>query len=862
MREEAPRAAHFKVLAVMAVLMFLSATSHAAIKVLHSFVPSPPGFGSTAKLIQDPAGNLYGTTQTDGLYGLGTVFKLEPRANGKWQESVIHSFEGGDDDGSTPIGGLVFDAAGNLYGTTALGGTGVCQYGNACGTVFKLSPGQGGSWTESVLYDFQPPPDGSSPIGNLVIDSTGNLFGAAEYGGTGEGGDGGGVVFELTPNAEGKWTETIIHTFEGGSDGALPLAGLIFDQQGNLYGTTSGETNIGAGTVFELTPKQNDTWTHRVLYNFDAYNAATQSSLVFDSAGNLYGTGLGGPGVGCGGYGCGFVFELTAGSNGSWTYKTLYVFEGGPDGASPMAGVVFDQAGNLYGTTFTGGTPPSDCNLGSTYSGCGTVFQLSPRSNGKWKESIIYRFAAGIVANGFDSSGVFPVASLLLDQAGNLYGTTEVGGSPRYWAGTVFKLSPNRGSSWASSVLYDFGLHKDGAQPKSSVVADNAGNLYGTNTLGGTGGCFNNGCGTVYKIAPSGNGWKESVIYNFTRGTDGFFSESSLVLDPAGNLYGTAYLGGMQCSDSTEECGTVFKLTPEAGGTWKETTLHQFAGGGLDGANPISGLTLDSEGNVYGTTSQGGSCSGGRYGCGTVFEVKPEGNSWVESILYQFAGGSDGMSPSIPLLLDSAGNLYGATDSTVFQLTPNSGGGWSEKVIYSVTGVSGLIFDDRDNLYGTASSGGNQKCDCGMVFELTRGTKGVWTETVLHQFSGYDGAYPAGITFDSAGVLYGTTTDGGENAEGLIFSLTPGTGGEWTETVLNRFDGTNGMFPNGPPILDANGNLFGTTSAGGLDDRGNSEGSGVVFEYSPSYHELKVDFQDTHQRLLKSNRQGGMTTTR
>jgi uncharacterized repeat protein (TIGR03803 family) len=855
MREESFPPTFRRVLYIVG-LMFLSTISQAAIKVLHSFVPSPAGFGSTANLIQDPAGHLYGTTQTDGLYGLGTVFKLERRAGGKWRESIIHSFAGGEDDGSTPVGGLVLDAAGNLYGTTALGGTGVCEYGNSCGTVFKLSPRDGGLWTESVLYNFQPPPDGSSPIGNLVIDSKGDLFGVTEYGGTGEGGNGGGVVYELTPNSQGQWTETIIHTFQGGSDGALPLAGLIFDQRGNLYGTTSGESNIGAGTVFELIPRQNGTWTHSVLYAFDAYSS-TQTSLIFDAAGNLYGTGLGGPGVGCGGYGCGFVFELIPGPNGGWTYNTLYVFEGGPDGASPMAGLVFDPAGNLYGTTFTGGTPPTDCNLGRFYSGCGTVFELSPRSKGKWKERVIFRFAAGILANGSDSSGVFPVASLLIDGAGNLYGTTEVGGSPRYWAGTVFKLSPENGSTWASSVLYNFGLHKDGANPEGSVVADSTGNLYGTNTIGGTGACRNNGCGTVYKVAPLGNRWKESVIYNFTGGADGFSSQSSLVLDSAGSLYGTATYGGLLCpiNNDNSGCGTIFKLEQSEKGAWTETTLHQFVGGGSDGIEPIGGLTLDSKGNLYGTTSQGGSCSAEQYGCGTVFELTPSGTGWSEKLLYSFAGGTDGMFPIIPLVFDNAGNLYGATDSTVFQLTPNSGGGWMETIIYPVVGVSGLIFDNMGNLYGTASSGGNQKCYCGMVFELTRATNGVWTETVLHQFSGYDGAYPAGIAFDSAGVLYGTTTNGGENREGLIFSLTPGTGGKWTEAVLNRFDGTNGMFPNGPPILDSSGRLFGTTSAGGLDDRGNSDGSGVVFEYSPSYPELgdtpQVSDHSTDGKSLK-----------
>jgi len=840
MREESPSSALPKILTVVLVLMFLSAMSSAKLKVLHSFAPTPPGFGSTASLVEDPAGNLYGTTQTGGIYGVGTVFKLEPLANGKWQKSVIHSFAGGSDDGSTPVGGLVFDAAGNLYGTTVSGGTGVCQYGNPCGTVFKLSPRQDGSWTESILYVFQPPPDGSYPIGNLVVDSKGNLFGVTAYGGKSQGGDGGGIVFELTPNSQGQWTETIIHTFEGGNDGALPLAGLIFDRLGNLYGTTSGESNVGAGTVYELAPGKNGTWTHSVLYYFDAYNASTQSSLIFDSAGNLYGTGLGGPGEGCDGSGCGFVFELKPGSNGNWTYKTLYIFEGGPDGASPVAGLVIDQSGNLYGTTQYGGTPPADCE----YNGCGTVFELSPRLNGNWKEEVIHRFAAGIKENGFNVSGVFPVASLLIDPAGNLYGTTEVGGSPRYWdGGTVFKLSRN-GSSWTSSVAYDFGLHEDGSVPKGSVVADVDGNLYGTNMIGGSGGsCGNNGCGSVYKVAQSAKGWYEIAIYNFSGGADGGLSESTPVLDAAGNLYGTAFLGGAQCSGSYGECGTVFKLTPKANGTWKETTLHQFAGGASDGANPISGVTLDSGGNVYGTTSQGGSCTASTYGCGTVFEIKPSGNSWVESILYQFAGGSDGTSPSIPLVFDSAGNLYGATESTVFELTPNSGGGWSETVISSLAGVTGLIFDNAGNVYGTTLRGGTQKCDCGVVFELTRGANGVWTETNLHQFTGADGALPMGLTFDSAGVLYGTTGA----KDGVVFSLTQANG-KWTEHMLATFKGTNGMFPNGPPIVDASGNVFGTTSAGGVGDVGNSEGSGVVFEYSPSNDELAEDSQVSRQR--------------
>jgi uncharacterized repeat protein (TIGR03803 family) len=802
------------------MLISKSTVSAASDRTIHTFA-SPAGFGPTANLIEDAAGNLYGTTQSGGTYGSGAVFKLEPRQGAKWKETTIYSFASGT-DGSIPAGGLVFDAAGNLYGTTFVGGEPDCQYGPGCGTVFKLSPGPGGTWTKITLHAFQNAPDGAHPLGNLVLDSAGNLYGVTEGGGAGEDQSGGGIVFELTPNPKGPWTEAVIYTFQLGSDGAVPLAGLVFDQEGDLYGTTSGVSSLGAGTVFKLSPGSNGTWTHSVLHSFAGQKASTQSNLIFDSAGNLYGTTVYG-----GEYGDGSVFELTPGAHG-WGYETLYFFEGGDDGEYPMAGLVFDPAGNLYGTTVAGGTV-SECS-----GGCGTVFELSLRSNGKWKEKVIYRFAS-------IHGPINPVASLLLDHAGNLDGTTEYGASPREIGGTAFQLTPHTGGSWEESILYDFAKHQDGSQPVGAVVADSSGNLFGTTEAGGAGGCatygiYNVGCGTVFKVARSGNGWKENVIYSFDGGYEGVRPESGLLVDPSGSLYGTAANGGLVCPH-TNGCGTIFKLAPGAKGDWRETTLYRFMGGD-DGENPGSALTSDSAGNLYGTTLFGGTGNCPQIGCGTVFELTPSGSSWVEKVLYSFAGESDGQSPSIPLIFDSAGNLYGATNTTVFKLTPGSGGHWTETVLaIPGDGVSGLIFDAVGNLYGT-TMGGGKDCYCGAVFELTPGSDGTWTEKVLHDFSGPDGISPMGIVFGATGILYGTTEYGGpthgeQYGDGNLYSLTPTGGGKWTQTVLHTFHGTDGMFPTAPPILDQKGDLLGTTMAGGLEEGGYNQGYGLIFDYLP-----------------------------
>jgi uncharacterized repeat protein (TIGR03803 family) len=388
-------------------------------KVLHNFGNGTDGDYLYGGLISNAAGNLYGTTYQGGTFGHGTVFELTPAAGGGWTEQVLHSFGNGT-DGAYLYGGLILDAAGNLYGTTYVGGT----YGH--GTVFELTPTAGGGWTELVLYSFCSQTnctDGGFPRdGGLIFDAVGNLYGVT----TEDGAYGGGTVFELTPTAGGGWTEQVLHSFSSyPGDGAGPYGSLIFDKNGNLYGTTQGGGTFSNGTVFELTPTAGGGWTETVLHSFnnngaDGFHPA--DGVIFDTAGNLYGTTLDDGYFGCprGTY-CGTVFELTPKAGGGWTEQVLHRFNG-TDGDIP-SGLIFDAVGNLYGPTADGGD----------YGG-GTVFELTPTADGGWTETVLHSFGNS------GTGAVVPVGDLIFDAAGNLYGTSEGGGT--YGGGTVFELTP------------------------------------------------------------------------------------------------------------------------------------------------------------------------------------------------------------------------------------------------------------------------------------------------------------------------------------------------------------------------------------------------------------------------------------
>ncbi|HEX8799106.1 MAG TPA: choice-of-anchor tandem repeat GloVer-containing protein [Terriglobales bacterium] len=410
--------------AFLTVSLGLVANTSAADKyeVIYNF-PGLAGGSGPAGLISDAAGNLYGTASggPDSLYGdKGVVFKLSHNASGKWSESVLHTFQG--KDGTGPSGGLVIDKDGNVYGTTSLGG------GYNSGLVFKLAPELDGKWSETVLHSFQGT-DGVNPNGDLVFDKAGNLYGTTNAGG----GHNLGLVFKLAPELDGKWSETVLHSFQG-TDGANPNGGLIFDRAGNLYGTTYSGGTHNNGTVFKLSPDADGEWTETVLHSFQGSpdGANPDAGLIFDRVGNLYGPTYGGGTPNFGGYGT--VFKLSPELNGEWTETVLHSFQAAdnlqaPGGFYPEARLTFDRAGNLYGTTFFGGSGGA----------AGVVFKLSPELNGRWIETVMRSF------QGYPDGGE-PMGTLIIDSAGHLYGTTTVGGNSGNCfiagCGTVFQITP------------------------------------------------------------------------------------------------------------------------------------------------------------------------------------------------------------------------------------------------------------------------------------------------------------------------------------------------------------------------------------------------------------------------------------
>ena len=394
-------------------------------------------------------------------------------------------------------------------------------------------------------------------------------------------------------------------------------------------------------------------------------------------------------------------------------------------------------------------------------------------------------------------------------------------------------ISTSTTTPWAQTykVLHQFSPYNgDGYFPEGGVVLDRQGNLYGTTGDGGLETCLAQGCGTVWELTPDPDGsWTENLIHKFD-GSDGTFPANSPVFDAQGNLYGIAGSGG------TYTLGAIFELTPN-GGTWTDTTLHQFTGGWDGAGNPDSQLDVDPQGHIYGSTA-----SGGAYGHGIVFAlVGPES---TEIVLHAFTGGADGATPLGPLTFDASGNIYGTAVGgglgygLVFKLTPNKfKAGWTETVLYAfayqdrIEPSGGVIFDAAGNLYGTSAYGGDH--NLGAVYKLTPHADGSWSPSLLYSFTGTpDGqdAYTP-LIFDDAGNLYGTTNGGGPHLFGTVFKLTPSAGGTWTETILYGFTGgADGGAPLYGVIMDSAGNLYGTTPLGGIVTRGPA---GVVFEITP-----------------------------
>lgn len=380
----------------------------------------------------------------------------------------VYSFTGGT-DGRDPATALTFDSAGNAYGTTAAGGD------FDLGAVFKLTP-SGDGFVQTVIYSFSGGNDGSDPHGGVTLGPDGNLYGTAVAGGSGGfcTGDGCGVVFKLTPSGD-QWFETTLYSFKGGTDGWGPGSRVVFDAAGNLFGTTPNGGSHSFGTIFKLTRTANGTWRERIIHNFTGgKDGATGSlgDLIFDAAGNIYGIAEQG-----GANGFGTVYKLSPSPTGGWILTTLYAFKGMPDAAFPFGGLIFDAAGNLYGTTFFGGT-----------AGMGTVFQLTRGPNGKWQENVLYNFLGG-------TDGSLPTSTLIFDAKGRLFGTTSAGGHVSCDCGTVFRLTLS-GGSWIEKIVHFFG-GSDGFAPNYGLTFNPAGDLFGATPAGGT---FHKGM--IFKFTP------------------------------------------------------------------------------------------------------------------------------------------------------------------------------------------------------------------------------------------------------------------------------------------------------------------------------------------------------------------------
>jgi uncharacterized repeat protein (TIGR03803 family) len=378
-----------------------------------------------------------------------------------------------------------------------------------------------------VLYSFIGHNSSEHPIAGVTMDRRGNLFGTTAWGGP----DAPGTVYELEHSGSG-YVYSDLHNFQDGNDGSFPWATPTIGPNGTIYGTTYVGGANGQGTVFNLQPPASICrtvscpWNERVIYSFmrqdDGGNP--QGGVVFDSHGNMYGTNVNG------GDGYGVVFEMTP-ADGGWTYQVLYTFTGGEDGASPGSTLMFDSAGNLYGTAMSGGLPGCDGF------GCGTVFKLSPSGSG-WTETTLYQFRNS-------SDGADPEGGVVIDGAGNLYGATLGGESAP--GGTVYELSPS-GGNWTFTLLCQ--IPGQGPGPQATMVRDSAGNLYAA-----TWGDGRYGDGNIFKVAPTSNGWVYTSLHDFTNGSDGGNADGGLMMDSNGNIFGTTYNGGLNY-------GVVFEIRP------------------------------------------------------------------------------------------------------------------------------------------------------------------------------------------------------------------------------------------------------------------------------------------------------------
>ncbi len=661
----------------------LSGANHSTYTTVAEFTGNSgatPGADPLGNLAMDSSGNLFGTTQSGGSYGDGTVYEISPANH--YAFSILTAFTGstGASPGASPYGGLVLDGAGNLYGTTNLGGS---AYG---GTVFELpAPGHNSLTTLLAFSSSVNSPSDAGPEAGLAIDSSGNLYGTTYADGTSNDGN----VFELSGTNHATYKSLVSFTGAGGFPGSWPNDQLIMDGAGNLYGTTYGGAN-GYGTVYELSGSNHATF--KSLVGFTGQTGADPGTspwaLTIDASGNLFGTTYNG-----GADLSGTVFELPGSHPAS--ISTLFTFNGGA-GASPQGeSLVRDSSGNLYGVTPAGGL----CNDG-------TVFELSGANDSIYTTLISFTGTSGACP------GDIPVGTLAFDASGNLFGVTYQGGPTG--DGTVYELSGAGHQAFTSLVSFATA----GTYPDAGLTFDSSGNLYGTTSSGGT--YYD---GTVFELS-AGNysGYTTLVSFSGTAGaTPGANPQAALTYDKTtGNLYGTTE-GGGAAND-----GTVFQL---AGANLIFSSLVSFTGtSGADvGRQPYAGVYVDGSGNLLGTTKTGGTA-----GDGNVFELTGVAHATFASLL-SFTGhtGTDpGLYPVAPLVADASGNLYGTTQfggtsgsGTVFKLAAGTHAFTSMLALTGSGGndpggdiSGGLVIDHAGNLFGACLGGGAY--GLGTIFEI------------------------------------------------------------------------------------------------------------------------------------------------
>jgi uncharacterized repeat protein (TIGR03803 family) len=741
--------------------------------------PTSEGISPGGSLYMDSNGNLFGTTATGGAYGYGTVFEIAEPSNA-YSTLVSFTGNGGAYSGADPLG-LTSDGRGNLLGTTQGGGS------SNDGTIFELA---GSNHAFSSILSFTgivgnfP---GEIPEAGLTSDGNGNLFGTTEYGGTYSD----GTVFELIGSSH---SFSSVHTFNF-TDGAYPLAPPAPDGIGDIFGTTSGGGTSSDGSVYELAGSNH---TFSSVHSFSEDDGASPGDLTPVGNGDLLGTTGGG-----GWSNAGTVFEVFGASH---SVNTVQMFtEAG--GVNPEGPLISDGNGNFFGTAQNGGN-----------SSDGIVYELTGSS---YTPSKLFSFTGTSGAN----PGANPEAGLIIDGNGNLFGTTLEGGTFGY--GTVFEIPAAARGTLINLISFSGG---NGDTPEGAVFVDSSGNVFGTTSLGGA-----YGDGSVFEITePSG---VYSTLVSFT-GTAGAYlgasPEAGLTSDGNGNLFGTTNIGG------TSNAGTVFEL---AGSSHTFSSILSFTGntGAYPGSNPRANLASDGNGNLFGTTYEGGSSNDG-----TVFELAGPSNTF--SSLLSFTGNSGnypGAYSRASLISDGNGNLFGTTvvggtssDGTVFELAGTS---HTFSSLFSFTGNTGayagadpdagLTSDGKGNFFGTTSIGGTS--GEGTLFELAGPSHAYST---LLSFPGNNGAslgaYPeAGLTSDGNGNLFGTTLiGGGTSGDGLVFEL---AGSNHVFSTLFSFSGNINTYPGADPLtsltLDANGDLFGTTSESGATSI-----FGTVFELTPS----------------------------